>query len=185
MRNVQKTIAKLLPPPTSPRGLDRPWDVIEREIGLPLPDDYKEFIDLYGTGQVSSAEGWAVIWNFRDAALFGPSLSEVLNGPGSVPMFYRQMVNGSPWPCPYPIYPEADGLLPFASVVDVHNLNWHTTGSPSRWEVVYYFSDGQEFTRLEGDSFSRCFLKMLQQEYTGLERPSSLEPPFEFTELRG
>jgi hypothetical protein len=51
--------------------------------------------------------------------------------------------------------------------------------------VVYYFCDGQEFTRLAGDSFSRCLLKMLRLEYKGLERPSSLEPPFEFTEIRG
>ncbi len=185
MRTGLKTIAGLHPPPTSPRGLDRPWDVVEREIGRSLPDDYKAFIDLYGTRQVSSAGGRAVIWNFRDASLFGPSLEEVLNGPGSVPSFYRQVVSGSEWPCPHPIYPGPDGLLPFASVVDVHNLNWLTTGPPKRWDVVYYVSVGQEFTRLGGDPLSRCPLKMLRQEYAGLERPSSLEPPFQFTDLRG
>jgi hypothetical protein len=75
--------------------------------------------------------------------------------------------------------------LPFGSVVDVQNLNWLTARPPNRWDVVYFYFDGLEFTRLEGDSFGRCLLKMLRQEYTGLERPSSLKPPFEFTELRG
>ena len=70
-------------------------------------------------------------------------------------------------------------------MVDVQNLNWLTAGSPNRWQVVYFHFDGAEFTRLAGDSFSRCLLKMLRQEYAGLERPSSLVPPFEFTELRG
>jgi hypothetical protein len=177
MRAGLKTIAKLLPPPTSPHGLDRTWAAVEREIGVALPDDYKAFIDLYGTGQVSSAEGWTVIWNFRDVSLFGPSLREVLNGTQSVPTFYRQVVNKSEWPGPYLIYPEPGGLL--------HNLNWLMTGQPNRWDVVYYFSDGQEFTRLKGDTFGRCLLKMLRNEYTGLQRPSSLEPPFEFTEIRG
>ena len=89
MRTGLKTIAKFLPPPAAPRGLDRTWGAVEREIGLSLPDDYKAFIDVYGTGQVSSADGWAVIWNFRDAALFGRSLSESLGGPESVAQFYR------------------------------------------------------------------------------------------------
>src|SRR5204863_5507669 len=31
-----------------------------------------------------------------------------------------------------------------------------------------------------GDTFGRCLLKMLRQEYVGLETPSSLEAPFEF-----
>lgn len=183
MRSGLKTIARLLAPPASPRGLDRPWDAVEREIRLALPDDYKAFIDLYGTGQVSSAEGWAVIWNFRDASLSGPSLREWLTGPNGLPEFYRRVINGSEWPCPYPIYPDPGGLLPFGSVVDVHNLNWLTAGRPNRWDVVYYHCDGQEFTRLEGDPFSQCLLNMLRQEYSGSERPESLVPPFKFTEL--
>jgi hypothetical protein len=185
MRSALKAIAKLLPPPASPRGLDRTWDTIEREIGLQLPDDYKAFIDLYGTGTVSSARGWAIIWNFREAPRSGGSLSDELGGPESVAEFYRRQINATDYPCPYPIFPESGGLLSFGSVVDVQNLNWLTVGPPNRWEVVYFHFDGLEFTRLEGDTFSRCLLKMLRREYTGLERPSSLAPPFEFTELRG
>jgi hypothetical protein len=183
MRDALKTIAKLLPPPASPRGLDRPWDAVERELGLRLPDDYKAFIDLYGTGQVSSAEGWAVIWNFRDTSLSGPSLREWLTGPNCLPEFYRRVINGSEWPCPYPIYPEPGGLRPFANVIDVDALNWLTAGPPDRWGLVYYGCDEQEFTELGRDSFSRCLLKMLRQEYTGSQRPESLVPPFKFTEL--
>ncbi len=182
MLPVLKAIAELLTPPTSPSGLELAWDAVEREIGLALPEDYKAFIDLYGTGQISSADGWAVIWNFRDSSLSGPSLSQWLNGPNCLPEFYRQVVNGSEWPCPYPIYPDPGGLLPFANIIDVDSLNWLTVGPAERWNVVHYACDEQEFPRLEGDSFSRCLLKILRQEYSYPERPS-LEPPFEFTEL--
>jgi hypothetical protein len=33
------------------------------------------------------------------------------------------------------------------------------------------------FTRLQGDSFGRCLLKMLRQEYKGME------PPYEFMDI--
>ncbi|MCE9544661.1 MAG: SMI1/KNR4 family protein [Planctomycetia bacterium] len=185
MNATLKTISKLLRPPDSPRGLIRGWDVVEQEIGLALPNDYKAFIDLYGTGQVSSAAGWAVIWNFRDSSFWWEgSLSDRLTERYSATDSYRQS-NETEWPCPYPIYPEPRGLLPFGSVVDVQNLNWLTVGRANRWDVVYFDFDGSEFTRLEGDSFCRCLLKMLRQEYEGTERLSSLKPPFEFTEIRG
>jgi hypothetical protein len=178
-----KGITELVPPPSSPRGLDRPWKVVEKELGLVLPSDYKAFIDVYGSGQVSSTDGWVVVWNFRDASLFEKPLREALCGEESVIRFYHRAGLESGYQCPYPTYPEPGGLLPFASVVDVHNLNWLTTGAPDQWEVVYWHFDGLEFTHLKGDSFGRCLLKMLRKEYAGLERPSSLAPPYEFTDF--
>lgn len=177
-----KAIVKLLPPPASPRGLNRSWKLVEREIGLALPDDYKAFIDLYGSGRIASADGWADVWNFRDASIFGPSLHEALSDDKSVAQFYRRRINTTDYACPHPIYPEPGGLLPFASVDDVQYLNWLTKGSANRWDVVYFFFDGLEFTRLQGDSFSRCLLKMLRKDYTGMGQPPTLELPFVFTD---
>lgn len=185
MRRTIQEITKLLNPPGEPGGLDRSWAEVEREIGLHLPDDYKQFIDLYGTGTLSSAEGWLNVWNFRDASLFTPPLLDCVNGSSSVAGYYRHRVNTSGYPCPYPIYPDPGGLFWFATCVDVHYLNWLTIGPPNRWNIVYYFSDGIEFTHLVDESFGSCLLKMLRQEYTKLEHPSALAPPFEFTELRG
>jgi hypothetical protein len=185
MRSSVKGIAKLIPPPRSPRGLDQSWNAVERELGLALPRDYKEFIDLYGSGQLSSSEGWAVIWNFRDASLFGKHLREALCGEESIIQSYKRLATETDYPCPHPTYPEPGGLLPFASVNDVQNLNWLTIGAPDCWDVVYFHFDGLEFTRLQGDSFGRCLLKMLRQEYKGLERPSSLEPPYRFMDSPG
>ena len=185
MRVLLRSIAKLVPPPSSPRGLDRSWKAVERELGIVLPGDYKDFIDAYGTGQISGAAGWAVIWNFREAAPAGRSLRDILCGHDSVISCYERLERESDYPCPYPTFPRPGGLLPFGSVVDVQNLNWLTKGAPDRWEVVYWHFDGLEFIHLKGDRFARCLLKALRQEYKGLGRPSSLRPPFRFTEIQG
>src|SRR4051812_17410551 len=108
VRSTLKSITKLLLPPRTPRGLDRSWDVVEKELGLALPSDYKAFIDVYGSGQVSSAEGWVVVWNFRDAAMFGDPLRETLCGTGSLPQLYRRLATDTDYPCPHPIYPDAE-----------------------------------------------------------------------------
>jgi len=183
MRNAMKDICKLLAPPASPRGLDRTWNDVESEIGLSLPDDYKAFIDVYGSGQITGAAGWINVWNLRDSSLFRSPLSSDPGGLSSVLREY-QSLDATDFRCPFPIYPAPAGLLPFASVMDVHFLNWLTDGPPSQWAVVYYDFDGCEFNLLTGESFSDCILKMLRQEYTGLEQPSGLKPPCEFTDFK-
>jgi hypothetical protein len=183
VRYSLRSVTKLLPPPDKPRGLDRSWKVAEKELGLKLPGDYKAFIDTYGSGQIRGSSGWVFVWNFRDSSLFGKLLRETLCGDGSIIRSYQRLEKESNYPCPYPTYPEQGGLLPFASVIDVQNLNWLTRGDPDRWDTVYWHFDGLEFTHLKGDSFGRCLLKMLRQEYVGLDKPSSLEPPYQFTDL--
>src|SRR5262249_19025548 len=142
MREALMAIAALLPPPKSPRGLDRSWEVVERELGLALPSDYKAFIDLYGSGQITSAEGWAVVWNFRDTACFRISLTEALCGGESITAWYRKNAAASGKQFPHPLYPDGGGLLPFTAVVDVDYLNWLTRGPADRWDVVYWNFDG-------------------------------------------
>jgi len=177
-----KTITKLLPPPASPRGLDRTWAAVERELGLALPKDYKAFIDLYGSGQIASAEGWVVVWNFRDTSFFKMSFTEALCGTEGVIPYFRRNATSSGHQLPYPLYPDRGGLLPFAQYVDVHYLNWLTKASADRWNVVFYDFDGEEYTHLKGDTFGRCLFKMLQRKYADLA--SSLVPPFEFKDLQ-
>jgi hypothetical protein len=41
-------VTEILPPASSPRPRD--WASVEEELGTPLPEDYKELVDLYGGG---------------------------------------------------------------------------------------------------------------------------------------
>jgi hypothetical protein len=116
-------ITSLLSPPGNPIGLDRSWNDVETEIGLELPSDYKEFTDLYGSGLVCGLLG---VWNFRDSNIFKTPLHRSLCGEGSIVRSYQDhadvSINGAS-NLPYPLFPDPRGLLPFATVIDVHNLN--------------------------------------------------------------
>ncbi len=41
-------ITELVPPPAPPRPRD--WETVEAQLGTPLPEDYKQLVDLYGGG---------------------------------------------------------------------------------------------------------------------------------------
>ena len=43
-------LIRLVPPPSVPVAANGDWPKLERELGLPIPQDYKDFIANYGTG---------------------------------------------------------------------------------------------------------------------------------------
>jgi len=144
-----------------------------------LPTDYKEFIDIYGSGLFCK---FLAVWNFRDPSYFKKDLREALCGEGGIIQWYKTVRSTGGYQWPYSMYPEPEGLLPFAMVIDVHNLNWHTAGPPDKWDIILWFSDGHEFIHLRGDTFAKCLLKMLRNEYQ-MNDVLQLDPPFEFTLL--
>jgi hypothetical protein len=48
-----KDLIGLAPPPGSPVDTGSPdqWGEVERALGMPLPSDYKQFINVYGDGE--------------------------------------------------------------------------------------------------------------------------------------
>lgn len=172
-------IIGLVAPPRAPVGLDRSWDDVEHELGVSLPADYMEFIDTYGSGVVADSLS---IWNFRDRVLFNRPLGETLLGKGGVIPLYRHVASmGND--VPFALYPEPGGLLPFGACNEVHNLNWETTGEPDSWSIVYWYSDGLEFLRLDGDGFSRFLRRVIRREHSRYELPK-LDPPWAFKPAR-
>lgn len=171
-------ITKVLPKPKKPIGLERSWKDVEQELGLQLPTDYKQFVDLYGSGLICDSVS---IWNLRDKVIFNKPLPDILSGKGSVIAIY-EYVRSQGYDWSYKMFPQPGGLLPFAAINDVHNLNWLTVGLPDKWDVVYWFSDGLEFIHLKGDTFSRFLMKVLRKQEAESVLPS-FEPPFTFKPL--
>ena len=52
-------LRRLIPPPAGD-GHHRDWAAVEERLGLPLPQDYKDLVDLYGGGQFSDHVGLLV-----------------------------------------------------------------------------------------------------------------------------
>lgn len=72
--------------------------------------------------------------------------------------------------------------MPFCTVIDVHTVNWRTDGPPNEWDCVFWFSDGNEFIHLKGDSFSDFLLKVLRKQYDKNEIPT-FDEPYTFTDF--
>jgi hypothetical protein len=181
MNSNLRSITGLMPPPAKPIGLERPWAVVEHELGTSLPSDYKEFIDTYGSGTCCE---FIEVWNFRHASFFPRPIPEVLWGEKSVTSWYETVRSLGKHAWPYTMYPTSGGLLPFAVYAEIHHFNWRTVGVPDKWDIVYWFSDGQEFIHLQGEAFLDVLFKILRKEYKQYELPQ-IDGPCVFVPYSG
>src|SRR3954469_15588520 len=62
---------------------------------------------------------------------------------------------------PYPLYPEADGLLPWGHVDTGAELFWQTSGGPEEWTVVVAEARGPEFEEFN-DSMTGFLTKIMR-----------------------
>ncbi|HKP51973.1 MAG TPA: SMI1/KNR4 family protein [Chloroflexia bacterium] len=130
--------------PKEPRetGSDRSWLEIENSLGTALPTDYKEYINLYGTGELGG-----MIWIYN-AFSNSPTLNLLIQA-REVLDIWRETRSMFGEECPYPLYPEPNGLLPWGHVDTGAELFWQTSGSPDQWSVVVNESRGPEFQKFE------------------------------------
>jgi SMI1-KNR4 cell-wall len=122
--NNLAALCALAAPPTSPfaAGSTEKWSEQEREHGIVLPDDYREYIDLYGAGAFYGCLAinspfsernnlWQYHWQYRD---YFVSLQKQ-----------------------FPVFPEENGILAVGGDDNGDVLFWHTKGTPNTWSMVY------------------------------------------------
>jgi hypothetical protein len=116
-----------------------PWDIVERELGTGLPNDYKEFIGYFGPGVLGGllrvhAPGIQNP-NYEFRAFAHATLEELVEEPDE----------DTP-----AIFPAVGGLLPWGSTTDSDVLYWVTEGTPDTWEVVAEEGTGSVRQRFNG-----------------------------------
>jgi len=133
-----RKLLEISPPPQVPKEIGSPkaWEKIDQRLGVTLPQDYKDFVSLYGTG------------SFKDSVtLYNPfAENESLNLFHTLEIHHKatqmtQMVVDSPWTAihPFELYPAQQGLLPWGSMGNFEkNFFWHVNGSPQKWSTVFY-----------------------------------------------
>ncbi len=122
----------VLPPPLQQRepGSVRQWEDVQRRSGIIFPSDYKDYIGTYGTGVVG-----AYIYPYNPfAAVTGINLLD--QWPRMVDLYRHYRDKIGPRACPYPLYPEPGGLLPWAFTDQEDMLFWRTGDAPESWTVV-------------------------------------------------
>lgn len=139
----------LISPPQNPQDSGKPkaWEKIEKRLGILLPPDYKDFIDIYGTG---SFDDFVIVYNpFAQ--------NEYLNLLYALDTLHQadkqtQLLGDPVWTAvhPFQLYPTPEGLLPWgcATPAVLPRRQWHCTlggtlfwqikGPPETWETIFY-----------------------------------------------
>lgn len=163
---VINELFSLLPRPDQPSelGTAAEWGVVTSKLGGPLPTDYMQFIDHYGSGTVN---GFLTVFNPFSANPHLNLLDQVFVQLSAL----RELRTSLPEDFPFPLFFEPGGLLPWAASEDGDVFCWSTEGASGGWEVV---------TVPRGDSPERFELSMAQFLARGLtgEVKSSALPPY-------
>jgi hypothetical protein len=105
------------------------WGEIEAFMGVPLPSDYRSFIDTYGPGT------------------FGEIKITVPGGPAEFDMYQllRRAIEAARAPDAIrtaPICPEPDGIIAWGETGDGWTFSWAPLfPEPDRWSIVAYTRD--------------------------------------------
>jgi hypothetical protein len=158
-----------LHPPTAPAVLTASqWAIVEKQLGIALPDDYKELLGLYVEGPPLGE--WYGFYNFlteKGRAAAQKDLThlrwvrEQVNGE----LHHMAEVLGRPErtvrPCvPFPVYPESGGLYPWGWAQDGWTFYWLCDGTPQTWHVVAGFKWVEEFRRLTAKTATQLLLEI-------------------------
>lgn len=127
---------EISPPPDHPVDADGDWEVIEKQVGMKLPDDYRRIIEKYGRG--SFGDFLNLIHPFLDPHNF------LLRLETRFLQHERKLHVEFPDEFPFPVYPDPRGLFPWAGTDNGDTLYWLTDGEPERWQVVVWESRGPE-----------------------------------------
>jgi hypothetical protein len=124
-------LARLLPLPVSPVEAPSISDLadVELRLGLPLPMDYKRFIQRYGSGTID-AFLWVLNPSSANESIRLPDSSDRQLG---ILRWLREQGTES---IPHPIYPEPGGLLLWAETANGDCLYWRTVGPPDDWRIA-------------------------------------------------
>jgi hypothetical protein len=131
-----EALTRVVPPPGRPwETFAGPWGPVEAEIGTPLPQEYKDFVRLYGSGYFMEFLGVYVPRarnpNCRletKVRVIGDGFADYLTDCEELPL---------------PLWPAPDGLVPFGQTDNGHYLLWVPRGPPDDWRVaVWHPRDG-------------------------------------------
>ncbi|MDO8379894.1 SMI1/KNR4 family protein [Phenylobacterium sp.] len=129
-----ENLIRVVPPPAAPdEAYLGPWEAIEADLGTPLPQDYKDFVRLYGCGDFMEFLGIhvPVFWSpyvrlQSEVRVICDTLRDIQDRP-------------------YPLWPEPGGLLPFGKTDFGDYLLWLPRGPPDAWGVVVWDRGMGEF----------------------------------------
>jgi hypothetical protein len=126
-----KSLMEVMPPPDRPSEPPKAdgWQSVAASLGVELPEDYKEFITIYGTGAVDG-----FLWVLTP---FTQNQNLNLLEQAKVRLdVQRKFSEASGMAAPYELNPNPNGLLPWGVTDNGDVLYWLCSGAPSTWAIV-------------------------------------------------
>ena len=135
----------VLQPPAKPADTsgDETWEEVEKELGTRLPEDYKSFVDSFGTGSINH---YIVVFNPFSSNQFVNLIKRCRDDSEGL----GRLRDEFPQQYLHDLFPSSGGLLPFASTDNGEVLYWKTDGPPDQWTVVVYESRGPKYCCFDG-----------------------------------
>jgi hypothetical protein len=130
--------------PTSPTN-DFDWSYVEARLGVRLPTDYKQFLGVFGSGEVN---GFLLV----ASPVFGDRLIRLEDLVRSR-LEIRRALRAAGWDIPpHPLSPEPGGLLPWGITRNGDTCFWQTTPAEQQdeWTVTVVESKSQEWIDFDG-----------------------------------
>lgn len=133
-------LKKVLLPPSEPYkiGNDEGWSKIENKLGTSLPEDYKNFINTYGTGGIDNFI-WILTPFVQDENVNFMTRMRVLSNA------YLESKSKFPQYYKHKVFPEPGGLLPWAYTDNGDEIYWLTSENSNEWSVVVYETRSPEY----------------------------------------
>jgi hypothetical protein len=178
----EDVLQKVRPPSLSERrGASGPWDMVERRLGLQLPEDYKWFIATYGYGSLCGLYIYTPFTTREDRGL----LSEIANITENLKRLEEKGYLYRPF---FPRYPASGGLLPFATTESTNYHCWLTNGAPDTWPLVVYDCNSLKLYQNGYSSLAVYINDLLERRtwfYPGVDPMDAdwFEPPLKFVPL--
>jgi hypothetical protein len=156
-----QALLDVLFPPEQPRepGDAAQWRQFEATTGLILPDDYKAFINTFGTGHIE-----AVIFPYNPFCKRPPlkAYYDYATWSKEVTAIKELKDKFGEDVFPFPIYPDPGGLLPWGSTDTGDRLLWQTADQHENWSIVINESRSKNF-----ELFACSMTNFLQGLITG------------------
>ncbi len=132
------------------------WDSAERQLNTELPDDYKVYINNFGSAYVDK---FLTIYNPFSQ---NPNLN-LIEQTKIILEDYRWLQAQGNEQIPFPLFPDKDGLLPFGTTDNGDVLFWKTSGEPNQWTIVVNASRESLYDRFD-ENMTDFLTKILRRE---------------------